>query len=357
MAETGDRADGENDRHRIVVVGGGSWGTAIARNVALKAAEEPRYYSGRVTLWLRDEKVEGKYASLMLSAIMNETHVNVKYLPGINLPHNLVVEPDLAKAAHEATLVIFAVPQQFIHRALFVKILSGCSPNVRFLSLVKGLSFKTLMNTETDPVTQVSSDVTQLVPTLVSQQIRTETHGASTSVLMGANIASQVARDEFCEATIGISDAEDGEVWFRLLNRPHFRVNVVMDVEGVELCGGLRFIVALGAGFCDGAKLGSNSKAAVVRIGLEELRRFGTYVFSAKDATFFESCGVGDLMTSSYSPNGRNRRCAEAFVTTHKGQSWEAIEAKLLDGQALGDLNVLRDLIAYLRSKGVASTK
>lgn len=315
--------------------------------VARKAQNDPAFFD-TITLWLKDEVVGGA----KLSKVINERHENVKYLPGVALPPTVVAETDLVKAAHEATLVLIAVPQQFIHRGLFANIQAGCAPNCRYLSLVKGLSFSEHMTS--DVYDGVSVD---LVPTLVSLHIRRETSGASVSVLMGANLASEVAKDKFCEATLGVSEAETGHIWFRLLNGPNFRVNVVSDVEGVEVCGGLKNVVAMAAGFCDGMKHGGNTKAAVVRIGLEEIRRFGKHVFSAQEATFFESCGVGDVLTSCYSASARHRLCAEAFASTHAGRSWAEIEADLLDGQSLADLAALQNLITYLRCKGVASSK
>jgi len=309
-----------------------------------------------VRLWLKDEKVPG--SSKMLSETINTQHENVMYLPGVKLPENLLAVPDLSQAAHEATLVIFVVPQQYIFRGLFTKILSApCAPAVRFLSLVKGLSFSTEMVETKDWSLQSDGTMTSLVPTLVSQQIARETRGASVSVLMGANVAMEVASDQFCEATIGARDTETGEVWFHLLNRPTLRINVVLDVEGVETCGGLKDLVALGAGFCDGLKLGSNTKASIVRMGLEEVRRFAKHVFAAQDGTFFESCGMGDVLTSSYAPQGRHRLCAEAFVAAKGSKSWAALEKEYLNGQTLGDLEALKAVIKYLRFKGVAQTK
>jgi len=337
-------------RHRILVVGAGSWGTAIARHCALVAQKDPAFFS-TVALWLKEEAVE-THGGAKLSSVINEHHENPKYLSGVTLPPNVVAEPNLAKAAHEATLVLIAVPQQFIHRGLFTDIQAGCAPNCRYLSLVKGLSFSEHMTSD-----EFNAVTVELVPTLVSLQIRRETNGASVSVLMGANVAIEVANDQFCEATLGVSDSVTGELWFRLLNRPNFRVNVVTDVEGVEVCGGLKNVVAIAAGFCDGLKHGGNTKAAVVRIGLEELRRFGKHVFNAQEGTFFESCGIGDVLTSCYGATGRHRLCAEAFVSTHAGRPWAEIESELLGGQSLADLDALQSLITYLRCKGVASSK
>lgn len=88
----------------------------------------------------------------------------------------------------------------------------------------------------------------------------------------------------------------------------------------------------MGAGFVDGLGLGDNTKAAVIRLGLMEMIRFVEIMYpGGKLTTFFESCGVADLITTCY--GGRNRRCAEAFVKT--GKTLVEVEAELLNGQKL----------------------
>jgi glycerol-3-phosphate dehydrogenase (NAD+) len=161
----------------------------------------------------------------------------------------------------------------------------------------------------------------------------------------------QVARDEFCEATIGCADAAAGDTWRVCFHRPSFNVSVVGDVAGVELCGALKNVVALGAGFCDGVGFGANTKAAIVRLGLREMRSFSALFFEQVGAeTFFESCGIADLITTCY--GGRNRKCAETFARLGRGAQWEAIEADLLGGQKLQGTLTCQDVHACLLARG-----
>jgi len=322
--------------HRVCIVGGGAWGTTAARIVARNAAKPDSIFFEKVMMWVHEETLRD--SSAKLSETINKTHVNSKYLPGVVIPANVVAEPNLEAAVFEATLLVLAVPPKYLHRGLFVRIMSKCAPNCRAISLVKGMHF-------------IDS-----VPHKLSSWFSSELMGMDIAVLMGANVAAEVARDEFCEATIGVSDAAAGEVWSALFNLPTFRVNVVMDATGVELCGALKNIVALGAGFCDGLGCGGNTKASIVRIGLEEMKRFCKTYFTVSTATFFESCGVADVITSCY--GGRTSACAKAFVTEYDGakgygKSWEEIAAELYDGQELDDVKQLQAVIDCLVKGGM----
>ncbi|KAJ1360970.1 putative glycerol-3-phosphate dehydrogenase 2 [Parelaphostrongylus tenuis] len=189
--------------------------------------------------------------------------------------------------------------------------------DVQAISLIKGLSAPTAE--KVGGVKLISAEIQEIL-------------GIEVSVLMGANLAHEVANDYFCEATIGCEKiAQNGAMLKRLFNSDNFRINVVEDAHTVELCGALKNIVACAAGFTDGLGYGDNTKAAVIRLGLMEITKFVEHYYPGSNLeTFFESCGVADLITTCY--GGRNRKLCEAFVKT--GKSIEEVEKELLNGQS-----------------------
>merc|ERR1712146_171997 len=176
--------------------------------------------------------------------------------------------------------------------------------------------------------------------------------GHEVAVLMGANVANEVAAGEFCEATLGCTAVEHQESLVKLFDCETFRVTAVDDIAGVELCGALKNVVALGAGFCDGLGMGGNTWAALIRIGLQEMKLFIRHFYpGVKDGTFLESCGVADLITTCF--GGRNRKCAEAFAKHGKSKSLEDIEAELLGGQKLQGTLTAKEVNHILKMKGL----
>lgn len=126
-----------------------------------------------------------------------------------------------------------------------------------------------------------------------------------------------MAKGQFCETTIGVPSQVDAILWDAVFHAPSvFHVSTVPDVAGVSLSGALKNVVALAAGFVDGLGLGGNTKAAILRIGLGEMRQFCLEFFEgSKPETFTnESAGIADLITTCY--GGRNRKCAEEYART-----------------------------------------
>jgi glycerol-3-phosphate dehydrogenase (NAD+) len=139
-----------------------------------------------------------------------------------------------------------------------------------------------------------------------------------------------------------------GKVLRDAIQTENFRVSITNDVNTVEICGALKNIVACGAGFCDGLKYGDNTKAALIRIGLKEMIRFCKtfYADGVNERTFFESCGVADLITTCY--GGRNRRLTEQFVL-QPDKTLEQLEVELLNGQKLQGPQTAAEVAILLR--------
>ena len=194
---------------------------------------------------------------------------------------------------------------------------------------------------------------------LISDIIRKE-FSADCSVLMGANVANDMAKDDFCETTIGYTDDANGALFKLAYNDPALQVGIVKDTVGVELCGALKNVVALGAGFCDGLGFGGNTKAAIIRIGLKEMQKFCEVFYGdrgIKNETFLESCGVADLVTTCF--GGRNRKCAEIFaknICDGTKKDWETIETEELNGQKLQGTGTCEDVMKAIKAKGMEKT-
>jgi len=309
---------------RVCIVGSGNWGSVIAKMVGHNVVNNSKFDS-EVPMWVYEEMIEGK----KLTEIINTQHENVKYLAGYKLPENVIAVPDLVEAAKDADFLVFVVPHQFIH-GICKQLQGKVKPSAIGVSLIKGVD--------------IGDNGLQLISSIISTQLN-----IPCAVLMGANIAPEVAREDFCEATIGSTDKASGVLMKEMFQTPYFRIVVVDDVQTVELCGALKNIVATGAGFVDGLGMGNNTKAAVIRLGMMEMIKFCKVFHSnSKMETFMESCGVADLVTTCYS--GRNRRVAEAYVTS--GKSIEELEKEMLNGQKLQGPPTAAEVNVLLKQKG-----
>ena len=313
---------------KICIVGSGNWGSAIARIVGANTVQNPELFAPQVNMWVFEEMVDGQ----KLTEIINTRHENVKYLPGKIFPETVVAVPDIVDAAADADILVFVIPHQFLERSL-APLKGKLKPGAIGISLIKGFGI-------------IPSGGIKLISGMIKEIL-----DIPVSVLMGANLAGEVAADKFCETTIGTHDLKaHGNVLKTMFQTRNFRVVVVEDAETVEICGALKNIVACGAGFVDGLKYGDNTKAAVIRLGLMEMIKYAEVFFPGSSlSTFFESCGVADLITTCY--GGRNRRVSEAFVTT--GKSIEVLEKEMLNGQRLQGPETAAEVNFMLRAKGM----
>jgi glycerol-3-phosphate dehydrogenase (NAD+) len=324
----------------VCIVGSGNWGSTAAKIIGenILSSEAGQIFAQEVRMWVFDEDIPQSDGSIRkLSEIINTDHENVKYLPGISLPPNVKAVPDLREAVTGAQVLVWVLPHQFIPRtANSVKDI--IDPEAVSISMVKGG-----VDIDANGMKLCSETIAEIV-------------GHDVAVIMGANVANEVARGDFCEATVGATDATRGELFRRLFNTKTFSVNVVPEVPSVELCGALKNVVALSAGFTDGLGMGSNTKAAVVRIGLKEMETFIKEFYPATSSRVFgESCGVADLITTCFA--GRNRKCAEAFAASRadggEGRTWEDIEAEMLGGQKLQGHLTAAEIMPLIKLRGL----
>jgi glycerol-3-phosphate dehydrogenase (NAD+) len=130
---------------KVCIIGSGNWGSAIATLVG-RNCEKLSHYQTEVPMWVFEETVELEDGSQdKLTNVINTKHENVKYLPGIRLPDNIIAVSDLAEACRDATLLIFVLPHQFLPR-LMSTIRQSAHPNCRGVSLIKGLGKLTVLD-------------------------------------------------------------------------------------------------------------------------------------------------------------------------------------------------------------------
>jgi glycerol-3-phosphate dehydrogenase (NAD+) len=264
-----------------------------------------------VNIYVYEEMVDGK----KLTEIINTQHENVKYLPGYKLPENVVAIPDVVEACKDADIIIFVIPHKFV-KPTCTPLVGKIKKDAIGVSLIKGFD---------------------IVPgkgiTLISNVIK-DLLDIPCAVLMGANLANEVAAEKFCEATLGAKCPQRAQILKKLVQTSYFRITTTDDISTIEVCGSIKNIIACGAGFVDGLGYGDNTKAAVIRLGLKEMIAFANQFYpGAKLNTFFESCGVADLVTTCY--GGRNRKVSEAFVRADGQKTIEVLEKEMLNGQKL----------------------
>ncbi|ORM39787.1 Glycerol-3-phosphate dehydrogenase [Babesia sp. Xinjiang] len=309
---------------KVCVIGCGNWGTAAAKLVAENAIRYPEF-DDQVRIWVLEETFEGR----KLSEIINTDHENKKYLAGIKLPHNLLAVPDMKECVLESDVFVVVVPHQFVLSTINkMKELGPLKQGSLAISLVKGIELTgSTVSCFTNSIEAVLG-----IPCLA---------------LSGANVAFNVAKEEFSEATIGYNDKTHAQLFQKLFDRPYFKINCVRGVAAVQVFGAIKNVVAISAGFCDGLGLGSNTKAAIMRIGLMEICKFSSKFFEDDYINVvFESAGVADLITTCI--GGRNVLCAAEFARHNGKKSWSDIANEMLGGQVLQGTSTSKEVYNVL---------
>jgi glycerol-3-phosphate dehydrogenase (NAD(P)+) len=239
-------------------------------------------------------------------------------LPGFRLPDPVRVVFDDASALSQASLIVSAIPVQYMREA-WTRLRPHIPPAAAVLSVAKGIENDTLLRP-----TQIIADVLKDDPDAAPRKL---------GVLSGPTIAAELAR---CLPATMIAAADDpafAQDIQRLFSTSWLRIYTNADTLGVELAGATKNVIALAAGVLDGLKVGFNAKSALLARGLAEIARLGS-AMGASPETFFGIAGVGDLATSCFSPEGRNRSCGEALGRGEKLQAYLDRTPSVVEGVA-----------------------
>lgn len=255
---------------KVAVLGAGSWGTALGLVLAQKDMN--------VSLWSWQQEQTDEII---------ETKRNEKYLPGVDLPDNIMPTSDLQTCIKEAAIVVIAVPSQVVRETLN-KCASMITPEQVIVNVSKGIEMTTLK--------RISEIVKEFLPENKFVSLSGPSHAEEVSSKIPTTLVS---------ASI---DQEAAELVQDTFTTENLRIYTNPDLIGVEVGGALKNIIALGAGISDGLGYGDNAKAALMTRGIHEIARLGTKM-GAKLETFTGLSGIGDLIVTCTSMHSRNRRC------------------------------------------------
>ncbi len=258
----------------IAVLGGGSWGTALAAHLA-RGGHRPR-------LWMRDAARAHE---------LNGTHASPRYLPGVELPADLVATADLQEAVAGADTLLVVVPSAFC-RDFYRRLSPLLGQGARLVSATKGLEEGTLRR--------------------MSELAEEEAPGHPVAVLSGPSFALEVAQGQPPTVVVASRDEELAASVQRAISTRTFRAYTSTDVTGVELGGALKNVIAIAAGITDGLGFGQNTLAALITRGLAEMGRLAA-ALGARSDTLAGLAGLGDLVLTCTGGLSRNRRVGQAL--------------------------------------------
>src|ERR1700678_2498559 len=257
---------------KVVVLGGGSWGTTVASICARR---------GPTLQWVRSE---------VTAKDINEHHRNSRYLGNdVILSDTLRATTDFAEAANSADVVVMGVPSHGF-RGVLTELGKELRPWVPVVSLVKGLEQGTNM--------RMSQIIEELLP------------GHPAGILAGPNVAREVAEGYAAAAVLAMPDQHLAANVAELFRTKRFRTYTTDDVVGVEMAGALKNVYAIAVGMGYSLGIGENTRAMVMSRAVREMSKMGEAAGGHRD-TFAGLAGMGDLIVTCTSQRSRNRHVGE----------------------------------------------
>lgn len=259
----------------ITVLGSGTWGVALARMLALEGH--------RITVW---SPIEAEVRQLN----ENRRHPN---LPNAQIPDSIVFTSDIASVCGGKDIIVFAVPSVFVRST--AKAARPFIPNGQIIvDVAKGFEKETLLTMSGVIRDELNKDGQHDHVQVVA--------------LSGPTHAEEVAMDLPTTIVSACEDTEAALLVQTVFSNTCMRVYTNEDVLGVELCGAMKNIMALGSGIALGLGYGDNTKAALITRGMAEITRLGT-AMGCQSQTFYGLAGIGDLIVTATSVHSRNNRC------------------------------------------------
>ena len=267
----------------IVVLGAGNWGTVLAKVLAEN--------NNNITLWTIEPDV---------AQDIRENKVNSKYLPNIILPNNISVEENLETALKDTEMIILAVPSHIV--PIVSKQVTSHYTNQIIVDIAKGFD----QNTNK----RMSEIIEDIIP------------NATIVALSGPSIANEVAQKIPTCVSIASNNTEALQKVHQAFQTDYFKLYKTNDIVSLELGGSLKNIIAIAAGMCDGLNYGINTKSAIITLGLKELATLAQALGGNKE-TMYGLSGLGDLLVTSISQHGRNRKLGDLLG---QGKTLEEIQ-------------------------------
>lgn len=258
---------------KIAIIGGGSWGTALA--LALTRI----HATHQVCLWARESDLVER---------MRTSRENDVFLPGFPLPGEVEVTDNLEQAARDATLLLSVVPTQFL-RSVWNELRGRFPSQATIASATKGL--------EKDSLARPSEIILDVIGPQADARL---------AVLSGPSFAREVAAKLPTAVVIASRNVELGRQLQAALAGPALRLYTNTDVTGVEIGAATKNIIAIAAGVCDGLELGTNARASLITRGLAEISRLAV-ACGGRPETLAGLAGMGDLVLTCTGPLSRNR--------------------------------------------------
>ena len=256
---------------KIGILGAGTWGMALARMLCRSGHD--------VCVWSALAQEVDQFSA-------TRQHPN---LPGMEIPAEIAFTKDIQVVCREKDVLLFAVPSVFVRQT--ARAAAPYIPQGQLIvDVAKGIEADTLMT-----MSQIIADTI-------------ENPSAKIVALSGPTHAEEVAKDLPTTIVSACEDLDAARQVQQIFSCGSLRVYTNPDILGVELCGAMKNIMALGSGIALGLGYGDNTKAALITRGMAEIVRLGR-ALGCQEQTFYGLAGIGDLIVTATSPHSRNNRC------------------------------------------------